>query len=70
MEEATTLPILLDVAKVRRRYSDMPRSTLYRLIKEGRMPAPSYPFGPNRPYWHIDALVAFEKRNSQQLEAA
>lgn len=67
---AAAEPVLLDVQMVRARYGGMPRSTFYRLLQEGRMPKPCYPFGTRRPFWRVEDLAAFEKSFRPQLEAA
>jgi len=72
-ESPSTEPVLLDVARVRARYGDMPRSTLYRLVQDGKFPKPAYPFGTSKPFWHVDDLKAFEQshfQQSQRMEAA
>ena len=40
------------------------RPTLYRMLKSGRFPAPSYPGGIKSPRWRSDEVAAWIERES------
>jgi hypothetical protein len=46
--------------KVDSRYGWSGRTT-WRAAAEGRIPAPEYPVGPNRPLWDLEKLEANER---------
>ena len=46
---------------LRQRWGGMPNSTFYNRLQRGLIPKPAYPFGPDTPYWRMDAIEAFER---------
>jgi hypothetical protein len=55
-------PVWMRRLALQKRWGDMPTSTFYNRLQRRLIPAPEYPFGPNTPYWRLDAIEAHEKR--------
>jgi len=53
-------PIWITGPRLRQRWGDMPKSTFYERRSRGLIPEPEFPFGPNRPYWRMEAIERFE----------
>ena len=58
----------LNVREVCARLS-ISRPSLYRLLKAGRFPAPTYPGGIKSPRWRSDAVTAWIERESATAAA-
>jgi hypothetical protein len=57
-----TAPKWIRGPQLRKRWGDMPNSTFYDRLKKGLIPAAEYPFGPDTPYWRLDAIEAHEAK--------
>ena len=53
-------PIWISGPSLRQRW-DMPISTFHYRVKNGVIPAPVHPFGPNKPYWLVEDIERFER---------
>lgn len=60
MQDSRTQAVWIRGPALRRRWGDMPNSTFYDRLQRGLIPKPEYPFGPDTPYWRVDAVEAFE----------
>lgn len=47
--------------QLRKRWGDMPNSTFYDRLNDGRIPKPQYPFGPKTPFWSMADILQHEK---------
>ena len=59
---------LVGVAEVCRRLN-ISRPTLYRMLKAGRFPKPTYPGGMKSPRWRTDEVAAWIERESANRAA-
>ncbi|MCY4453731.1 MAG: helix-turn-helix domain-containing protein [Immundisolibacterales bacterium] len=59
---------LIGVGEVCRRL-DISRPSLYRLLKAGRFPAPTYPGGMKSPRWSTDEVAAWIEGESAKRAA-
>ena len=50
--------------QVRARYDDISGRTLWRLVRDGRLPEPEYPLNPRIPFWDEDKLEASDRKNT------
>lgn len=55
--------------RLRQRW-DLPASTFYDMLRDKRIPAPEYPFGPGTPYWRMTAVLSHERQAQPVAEAA
>lgn len=60
---------LIGVGEICRRL-DISRPSLYRLLKAGRFPAPTYPGGMKSPRWRSDEVAAWIAAESENRTAA
>lgn len=52
-------PIWIQGPRLRQRWG-ISNTTFYEKLKAGIIPAPEYPFGPQKPYWRMEAVERFE----------
>ena len=53
--------------QLRQRWGSMPNSTFYNRLARGLIPKPEFPFGPDTPYWRLEAI---ERHEAQSKSAA
>ncbi len=55
--------------QLRLRWGGMAHSTFYDRLKKGLIPKAEYPFGPDTPYWRVEAIQALEARSKSSANA-
>ena len=48
--------------KLRKRWDNMSNSTFYEKVRNGLIPEPVYPFGPEVPYWLLTEIEDLERK--------
>lgn len=61
--ETKTAATFIRGPELRKRWGAMSNSTFYDRLKRGVIPKPEYPFGPDTPYWRVDAIEAHERKS-------
>ena len=56
----TARPVWIKGPSLRRRWDNMSNSAFYVKLREGKIPAPEYPFGETTPYWRLEEIERFE----------